>query len=182
MPEALALSPPALRSARPAAWLLALGLWVAVTVVAFGVGKFAISPSDLIASLAARLTGGVSPLSASAEAVIWHVRGPRVLAAALVACRQEAPQVPSATPAPADPGDAWAKLGTVAGGVDGNPRPASGLAGPNGLPVGSWGVSPGRAKKNAVAIWARSAGLIGASGASGTPTEVEGMLLTADYL
>ena len=70
---------------------------------------------------------------------------------------------------PAGAGDAWAKLGTVAGDVE-------------GVLEGSWGVSPGRAEKNAVAIWARSAGLIGASGASGTPTEVEGMLLTADYL
>jgi hypothetical protein len=50
------------------------------------------------------------------------------------------------------------------------------------LPVGSWGVSPGRAEKNAVAICASSTGLIGASGASGTPAEVEEMLLTADYL
>ena len=83
---------------------------------------------------------------------------------------------------PAGPGDAWAKLGAVAGGVDGNPSPASGLAGPEGVPAGSWGVSPGRASNNAVANCASSTGLIGASGASGTPAEVEEMLLTADYL
>ncbi len=36
-----------------------------------------------------------------------------LLAAALVACRQEAPQVPSATPAPADPGDAVAVVAPI---------------------------------------------------------------------
>ena len=70
---------------------------------------------------------------------------------------------------PAGPGDAWAKLGTVAGDVE-------------AVLEGSRGVSPGRAENNAVAICASSAGLIGASGASGRPAEVEGMLLTADYL
>lgn len=56
----------------------------AVVTVAFSVGKFAISPTDLWASLLARVTGRSSPLAAAAEAVIWNVRGPRVLAAALV--------------------------------------------------------------------------------------------------
>ena len=85
-----------------------------------------------------------------------------VPALALSACSQLGPKpagLASGEPAgamltgactPAGPGDAWAKLGAVAGGVDGNPSPASGLAGPEGLPVCSWGVSPGRAEKNAV--------------------------------
>ena len=73
-----------MRSARLTAWMLALGCLVVVTVLAFGMGKFPISLSELISSLLARLTGALSPLSAPAEAVIWNVRGPRVLAAALV--------------------------------------------------------------------------------------------------
>jgi iron complex transport system permease protein len=57
---------------------------MAIATVAFSVGKFAITPADLWASWLARLTGQSSPLPAAAEAVIWNVRGPRVLAAALV--------------------------------------------------------------------------------------------------
>ncbi len=84
VPEALTHSPLAQRRVRPAAWVLGLVLLLAVTLVAFAVGQFEIGPADLLASLLARLTGALSPLSASAEAVIWNVRGPRVLAAALV--------------------------------------------------------------------------------------------------
>ncbi len=62
---------------------VALALAGAVAI-AFAVGKFPLSPAELWASLWARLTGGVSPLTPAAEAVVWQIRGPRVLAAALV--------------------------------------------------------------------------------------------------
>lgn len=53
-------------------------------LAAFTLGKFALTPNDLLASLWARLSGAPSPLPAAAEAVIWNVRGPRVVAAAVV--------------------------------------------------------------------------------------------------
>ncbi len=59
-------------------------LLLGVATLAFAVGKFAIAPGELWASLVARLSGTASPLPPAAEAVIWSVRGPRVLAAALV--------------------------------------------------------------------------------------------------
>ncbi len=71
--------------ARPA-WrgLLLLAALLVAAALALGIGRFALSPGDLWHSLLARLTGAASPLAPAAEAVIWQVRGPRVLAAALV--------------------------------------------------------------------------------------------------
>lgn len=63
---------------------MVLSLLVVVTVVAFTLGKFALSPAELLASLWARLSGAPPALPAAAEAVLWNVRGPRVLAAAVV--------------------------------------------------------------------------------------------------
>jgi len=63
---------------------LALLLLLVLTLAAFATGKFALSPSELLASLWARLWGEPPALPAAAEAVVWNVRGPRVLAAALV--------------------------------------------------------------------------------------------------
>lgn len=68
------------RRALCAALLLLGGAMLA----AFTLGKFALTPNDLLASLWARLSGAPSPLPAAAEAVIWNVRGPRVVAAAVV--------------------------------------------------------------------------------------------------
>ncbi len=59
----------------------ALGL---IALLAFASGRFAVAPAELLASLWARLAGTPTPLPAAMEAVIWNVRGPRVLAAALV--------------------------------------------------------------------------------------------------
>ena len=145
-----------------------------LAAVAWGsrAGALCASDSTGVGEAGARLAPGTSPCGNGVPGTL----GPKP---AGLASGEPAGAMLTGACTPAGPGDAWAKLGTVAGGVDGNPRPATGLG---GLPAGSWGVSPGRAEKNAVAIWARSAGLIGASGASGTPTEVEGMLLTADYL
>ncbi|MFT3664083.1 FecCD family ABC transporter permease [Piscinibacter sp.] len=71
--------------ARRLAWGAAgLVLLLAVATASFSVGKFPLAPAELWASLLARLSGAASPLPPAAEAVIWSVRGPRVLAAALV--------------------------------------------------------------------------------------------------
>lgn len=86
-----AAAAPAAAAPRPAPpprallpWALALLLPAAMALVAFTLGKFPVTPAELMASLAARLGLQGSPLSPAAEAVIWNVRGPRVLAAALV--------------------------------------------------------------------------------------------------
>lgn len=66
-----------------------IGLTVVVVLLAtallsFLLGKFRVLPSELLGSLGAWLAGQPSPLAPAAEAVIWQVRGPRVLAAAAV--------------------------------------------------------------------------------------------------
>lgn len=73
-------------AARPAALplLLAVAALAAALGAAFAVGKFPVTPAELWASLAARLTAGASPLSPAAEAVIWNIRLPRALAGVLV--------------------------------------------------------------------------------------------------
>lgn len=65
------------------------GLAVAVLVLvggvalAFTLGRFPISPSDVVAALWSRITGQPSGLPASVETVVMSVRGPRVVAAIL---------------------------------------------------------------------------------------------------
>ena len=58
-----------------------LGL-VALAVLAFAVGAYPVSLSDLIAALG--LKSGAAPVSDAAQTVIWQIRGPRVLGAMLV--------------------------------------------------------------------------------------------------
>jgi iron complex transport system permease protein len=62
----------------------ALAVLVVALVVAFAVGRYPIAPGDVISVLAAKLTGHASTVPAAAADVIWHVRGPRVLAAVMV--------------------------------------------------------------------------------------------------
>src|SRR5436190_13943725 len=57
---------------------------VAGLLLAFTVGRFSIGIGDLFAVFAAKLTGQPSNVAPAVETVIWQVRGPRVLAAALV--------------------------------------------------------------------------------------------------
>jgi iron complex transport system permease protein len=71
------------RSAAPGL-LIALGVLVAGLVVAFTVGRYPVSLAELIDVLGARLTGHSPQAPAAVENVILLVRGPRVLAAALV--------------------------------------------------------------------------------------------------
>lgn len=60
------------------------GLLVASALVAVGFGPAAIAPSDVAATVWAHLTGGPRVLSATEDAIVWQLRVPRVLTAALV--------------------------------------------------------------------------------------------------
>jgi iron complex transport system permease protein len=63
---------------------IAVAVLIAGLLLAFTVGRYPVSLSDLFSVLTAKLTGGASGVPVAAENVIWQVRGPRVLAAALV--------------------------------------------------------------------------------------------------
>src|SRR5580704_2785995 len=71
------------RSALPGLGI-ALAILAAGLVVAFTVGRYPVSLSDLIEVLTARLTGRAPAVPAAVENVILLVRGPRVVAAVLV--------------------------------------------------------------------------------------------------
>jgi iron complex transport system permease protein len=64
--------------------LIAFAVLIAGLLLAFTVGRYPIGLSDLLHVIAAKLTGGAADVPAAVENVIWQVRGPRVLAAALV--------------------------------------------------------------------------------------------------
>jgi iron complex transport system permease protein len=63
---------------------IALAVLVAGLLLAFMLGRYPISLGEIIDVIAAKLTGGEAHVSAAVETVILQVRGPRVLAAALV--------------------------------------------------------------------------------------------------
>src|SRR6202163_4641672 len=71
------------RSALPGLGI-ALAILAAGLITAFTVGRYPVSLAELIDVLAAHLTGRPSSVSPAVENVILLVRGPRVLAAALV--------------------------------------------------------------------------------------------------
>lgn len=72
-------------AARPAVATLAASiLLLALVMAAFTVGRFAISPMELTTLLWAKLTGATHALPASYDAVVFQIRGPRVIAALLV--------------------------------------------------------------------------------------------------
>lgn len=62
---------------------IGLGLLLAGIAVAFSVGRFPIDLGDLALALWSRLTGQTSGLPPAVDAVIFNIRGPRVLAAIL---------------------------------------------------------------------------------------------------
>jgi len=64
--------------------LIAFAVLIAGLLLAFMVGRFPVGFGDLLELIAARLTGRAPNIPAATENVIMHVRGPRVLAAALV--------------------------------------------------------------------------------------------------
>ena len=63
---------------------VALAVLVAGLLAAFLLGRYPITLGEIIDVVAAKLTGRDPHVSAAVETVILHVRGPRVLAAALV--------------------------------------------------------------------------------------------------
>ena len=69
---------------RIAPYAFAIAALVALTVLAFAVGRYPVSAGDLFSLLAAKLGGASSSVPANVETVIFKVRGPRVLAALLV--------------------------------------------------------------------------------------------------
>lgn len=85
MTEAVAVPRPALsRGLRLLSGLgLATALLAAGVVLAFSVGRFPVSLQDVAIALWSWLTGQPSGLSPAAEAVIFNIRGPRVVAAIL---------------------------------------------------------------------------------------------------
>jgi iron complex transport system permease protein len=64
--------------------LIALAVLVAGLLLAFTVGRYPVGLGDLWNVLAGKLTGSPAGVPAAVENVIWQVRGPRVMAAALV--------------------------------------------------------------------------------------------------
>jgi iron complex transport system permease protein len=71
------------RSAAPGL-LIASAVLLAGLLLAFTVGRYPVGLGDLYELLAAKLTGGTADLPAATENVILQVRGPRVVAAALI--------------------------------------------------------------------------------------------------
>lgn len=63
---------------------IATAVLIAGLLLAFTVGRYPVSLHDLANVLLAKLSGAPSGVSQAAESVILHVRGPRVLAAAMV--------------------------------------------------------------------------------------------------
>lgn len=72
------------RRSRALAYAAALAALLALTVLAFAVGRFPLSPGDLAALAANNLFGTDYRVDPAAEAVVLQIRGPRILAALLV--------------------------------------------------------------------------------------------------
>jgi iron complex transport system permease protein len=64
--------------------LIAFVFLLAGLLLAFIVGRYPVGLGDVLNVVAAKLTGRVADVPAAVENVIWQVRGPRVIAAALV--------------------------------------------------------------------------------------------------
>jgi iron complex transport system permease protein len=71
------------RSAVPGL-LIALAILIAGLLLALTVGRYPVSISELFDIVTAKLSGRAPDVPAAAVNVIWQIRGPRVLAAALV--------------------------------------------------------------------------------------------------
>ncbi|MGH8772866.1 MAG: iron chelate uptake ABC transporter family permease subunit, partial [Burkholderiales bacterium] len=68
------------------AWIYAFPLIALLSLIllAFSVGRFPVSPSELLTILLTKLSGTSSELPSTAETVIFQIRGPRVIAAIVV--------------------------------------------------------------------------------------------------
>jgi iron complex transport system permease protein len=65
-------------------FLISLAILIAALLLAFTVGRYPVSLSELFGVIAGKLTGHASNIPPAVENVIWQVRGPRVIAASLV--------------------------------------------------------------------------------------------------
>ncbi len=65
-------------------WILALAALLATLVAAFAIGKFPVTPGELLRGVVARLGGPPSGLPVAVETVIWQIRLPRIAAGLLV--------------------------------------------------------------------------------------------------
>ena len=63
---------------------LALAGLIGLTLIAFAVGRFSIAPGELATILWAKVSGGTHSLPAAYDAVIFQIRGPRVIAAVII--------------------------------------------------------------------------------------------------
>ena len=84
MHEATALTNPHASEKTSRLTLATLALLVVLLLVALSVGRFAISPDELITVLWAKLTGTTHALPATFDAVIFQIRAPRAIAAVLI--------------------------------------------------------------------------------------------------
>jgi iron complex transport system permease protein len=75
---------PALTRSAASGLVIATGVLVAGLLVAFTVGRYPVGFADLFSVLASKIGLATRDVPAAVENVIWQVRGPRVLAAALV--------------------------------------------------------------------------------------------------
>ena len=64
--------------------LIAIVGLIALTLLAFAIGRFAIAPNELIAILWARLSGSTHTLPATYDTIIFEIRGPRIAAAVMI--------------------------------------------------------------------------------------------------
>ena len=71
-------------TSRSFSYVVAAGGLVALTALAFAVGRYPVSLPEIWSLLASKLTGSSSTLPANVETVVLQVRGPRVLAALVV--------------------------------------------------------------------------------------------------
>src|SRR6185369_12613315 len=64
--------------------LIVCAILIVGLLLAFTVGRYPIGLADLWSVVTAKLTGRAADVPAAVQNVIWQVRGPRILAAALV--------------------------------------------------------------------------------------------------
>lgn len=62
----------------------ALALLALIVAIAFSVGRYPVPAGDLVTLLWAKLTGAQHGLDSTVEAVVWKIRGPRVVAAIMI--------------------------------------------------------------------------------------------------
>ena len=68
----------------PRLYIVALAGLIGLALIAFAVGRFSIAPGELLTILWAKLSGGTHTLPSTYDAVIFQIRGPRVIAAMLI--------------------------------------------------------------------------------------------------